>query len=176
MKVKKPTASDYIPRFMARTVYEIETGIGHVCISDEQANEMIRSGKCRRATEEEVAESAEAKALEAAEEYTPEIVTEEEANRWALAAMVRDWKAEGYESQQELLDNVPQQHHDKLTAIEGMIGGLTLLRVAAEHGDGWINDGMGVALDVHFDAIAEILEMGRKAYAENVARMRAATA
>ena len=176
MKANKPTASDYIPRYMARTVVEIGTNKGFLCISDEQANEMIRSGKYRRATEDEVAESAEAKAIEVAEEYTPETITEDEANKWALAAMLRDWKAEGYESQQELLDNVPQQHHDKLTAIEGMIGGLTLLRVAAEHGDGWINDGMGVALDVHFDAIAEILEMGRKAYAENVARMRAATA
>ena len=60
----KATAKDYIPQLRARTVVEIKTGKGFMCLSDEQANKEIRSGKFRRATAEEVADSAKWMAIE----------------------------------------------------------------------------------------------------------------
>lgn len=68
------------------------------------------------------------------------------------------------------------EHSDKLACIDGMLGGLALMRLGAEHGDGWIRDGMEDALAEHFDAIEKILEAGRKIYAENVRTMKKAIA
>ena len=68
------------------------------------------------------------------------------------------------------------EHTDKLACIDGMLGGLALMRVGAEHGDGWINDGMEDALSEHFDTIEKILEEGRKVYAANVRTVEKAIA
>ena len=109
-------------------------------------------------------------------DYTPESITAEKATRMAVAAMTKDWEAMGYANQQEYLDTIPERHQDKLDCIEGMLGGLALMRVGAEHGDGWILDGMEDALSEHFDKIEMILEEGRKVYAENVSTMKKAIA
>lgn len=76
----------------------------------------------------------------------------------------------------ELMDEQGMTFRDKLAAIEGMLGGLALLRIGAEHGDGWIKDGMEDALEIHFAEIEKILEAGRKVYAANIETMRKAIA
>jgi hypothetical protein len=109
-------------------------------------------------------------------EYEPGIMTAEMAHERVAIAKVRAQKSGGRCSQQECLEDVSREYEDKLATIEGMLGGLALLRIGAGHGDGWIPDGMGAALADPFAAIEEILEAGRKGYAANVATLQAAIA
>ena len=65
-KEQKATASDYIPRLLARNVVEIKTGTQYTCLSDKRASELIAGGLYRRASEPEVMEVAEEMAQEKA--------------------------------------------------------------------------------------------------------------
>ena len=74
------------------------------------------------------------------------------------------------------LEELQSDERDALTCVEGLLGGLALMRTGSEHAESWAHDGLDGALSPHFDAIEKILNKARKAYAANLATMEKAIA